>query len=236
MKKRKVYGIGHSNISFKNFHKILSHYKINCIIDVRSHPYTKYTPHFNKENLRKELERQRIRYLHFKDEFGARPEEKEFYVNRQVCFKKMTERSVFKEGVQRLNIGLKKGFSIVLMCSCSNPLSCHCFFMVCKYLVEQENYFVQYIFPFNKERYESLENKKEVKIEENGKTIDYTSEAFENLYHFAFEKWEKTNKKKYPRQEEDLLGNKEETENQYDLRLKNEYFKDMNKKIGYKGQ
>ena len=50
-----VYTIGHSNILFEKFSTLLQTHDITAIADVRSTPYSKFTPQFNREALQKSL-------------------------------------------------------------------------------------------------------------------------------------------------------------------------------------
>ena len=54
MEKLKCYTIGHSNHTIDRFIDLLKKNGINCIVDVRSAPYSKYTVQFNKETIEKE--------------------------------------------------------------------------------------------------------------------------------------------------------------------------------------
>ena len=47
--------IGHSNHNIEYFVNLLASQHINCIIDVRSVPYSNHTPQFNSNNLKMKL-------------------------------------------------------------------------------------------------------------------------------------------------------------------------------------
>ena len=231
-----VYNVGHSNISFENFLTILRHWNIDCIIDVRSTPYTSYTPHFNKKELHKRLLEHSINYLHFKEEFGARSDDETMYTNGQIDFKKMTQRPIFQEGVARLKKGVEKGYTIALMCACAHPLSCHCFFMICQYLVEQEHFYTKHIFPYNKEKYKGFlsdNDKEDIMIRENDKELKYFVRGFQEIKHFDFENLKQKSLKKNPLRENTLFE-KAETEQERIQKLKKEYLETRNKEVGYK--
>jgi len=132
MDKYKLYSVGHSNMSEEEFLELLKTHGIDCIVDVRSVPASKYTPQFNLEPLKWFLKSNGIQYLHFGDEFGARRSDS-FDAEGQVDFEKAIETQNFKKGVNRLTKGLEKGFRISLMCSEANPLECHRFSLVSRY-------------------------------------------------------------------------------------------------------
>lgn len=131
----RLYSVGHSNQSQEEFLELLKRHDINCIVDVRSVPASKYTPQFNMEPLKWFLRANDIHYLHFGDEFGARRTDC-LDAEGQVNFEKAVETPSFKRGVERLMNGLQKGFRISLMCSEANPLECHRFSLVSRYFYD----------------------------------------------------------------------------------------------------
>lgn len=135
MEKYRLYSVGHSNQSQEDFLGLLTAHDINCVVDVRSVPASKYTPQFNMEPLRWFLRSHNIQYLHFGEEFGARRTDC-LNANEQVDFEKAVETSSFMHGVERLMTGLNKGFHISLMCSEANPLECHRFSLVSRYFYD----------------------------------------------------------------------------------------------------
>lgn len=128
----RLYSVGHSNQSQDDFLELLKKQDINCIVDVRSVPASKYTPQFNMEPLKWFLKSHDIQYLHFGEEFGARRTDC-LDDNEQVNFEKAVVTPLFQHGVERLMKGLQKGFHISLMCSEANPLECHRFSLVSRY-------------------------------------------------------------------------------------------------------
>ena len=132
----RLYTVGHSNQSQEEFLELLKSHDINCIVDVRSVPASKYTPQFNMESLKWFLKSHEIQYLYFGDEFGARRTDS-LDADGQVNFEMAVETPNFKRGVERLTKGLEKGFSIALMCSESNPLECHRFSLVSRYFYDK---------------------------------------------------------------------------------------------------
>lgn len=135
MGKFRLYSVGHSNQSQEEFLELLKKHGINCIVDVRSVPASKYTPQFNLEPLKWFLRANEIQYLHFGDEFGARRTDC-LDADGQVNFEQAIETTNFKRGVERLMNGLQKGFRISLMCSEANPLECHRFALVSRYFYD----------------------------------------------------------------------------------------------------
>lgn len=67
-----IYTIGHSTRSIEFFVELLLFYKIQVLVDVRAYPGSKRYPHFNKENLEKDLPKSGIRYVHMPELGGRR--------------------------------------------------------------------------------------------------------------------------------------------------------------------
>jgi len=67
-----VYTIGHSNHEIGDFLCLLNKHGIDLILDVRSTPYSKRYPQFNREELQVVLQSHQLAYKGFGLWFGAR--------------------------------------------------------------------------------------------------------------------------------------------------------------------
>ena len=132
----KLHTVGHSNQSLEEFLSLLQHHNINCIVDVRSIPASKYAPQFNEESLKTFLKLHGIQYLHFGDEFGARRTDC-IDEDGQVNFEMAVTTPLFLQGAERVMTGLKRGYCIALLCSEADPLECHRFSLVSRYFHNQ---------------------------------------------------------------------------------------------------
>ena len=120
-----VFSIGHSNQSIEKFLSLLESHKIDVLVDVRSHPYSKYAPHFQQKSLSRKLEESGFRYLFLGNELGGKPEAGDFYdANGHVLYRELARSSLFLEGIQRLERGLES-YRIAIMCAEENPSRCH---------------------------------------------------------------------------------------------------------------
>ncbi len=136
-KNYKVFTIGHSNHSIDYFFELLDAFSINCIIDVRNVPESRFVPYFGKANLAQELKARDIVYLHFREEFAARRDYPAFLdEDGRIDYEKVRESATFLSGVERLRKGLEKGYCIALMCAEGDPFDCHRFVMISNYLVK----------------------------------------------------------------------------------------------------
>ena len=126
-----VYTIGHSTHSIEEFISLLSRYNIDCVVGVRSVPFSRYAPQFNEDQLKAALGNAGIRYIQMGKEFGARRENRELYrEDGKLDFEKTADDSVFRQGVERIRTGISKGFRIALMCTEKHPIDCHRAIMV----------------------------------------------------------------------------------------------------------
>ncbi len=138
MLNKTVYTIGHSTHEIEYFVALLNKFDINCVIDVRSSPYSRIAPQFNKPLLSSTLREHNIIYMHFEKEFGARHTKPSLLdKDGSVDFDKVRETDEFKQGVQRLKNGLDHDYKIALMCSEANPFDCHRFSMISYQLVKE---------------------------------------------------------------------------------------------------
>jgi len=131
-----VFTVGHSNHSLEHFLELLKHHEITTVADVRSQPYSRFRPIFNREALESELKKNQIAYVFLGKELGARSNDSTCYVNGKVSYERLAKTSLFKDGINRILKGAKK-FRIALLCAEKVPLDCHRTILVSRYLVER---------------------------------------------------------------------------------------------------
>ncbi len=120
-----IYSIGHSNQLIEAFIELLTQHGIQTLIDVRSHPYSRYVPHFNGSELAKAVEHGKITYLFMGKELGGRPDGEEFYdAQDYVIYSQVAESPLFLKGIQRLE-EIGKSSRVAIMCSEEDPTTCH---------------------------------------------------------------------------------------------------------------
>lgn len=120
------YTIGHSNHNIDVFINILKKHNINCIVDVRSAPYSEYAPQFNRKTLKQELINHNIFYIYMGDQLGGRYAATDLlFPNGTVNYSKVRQTKPFQEGIKRLIKGIKDGYKMSLMCTEKDPIDCH---------------------------------------------------------------------------------------------------------------
>ncbi|NEO26652.1 MAG: DUF488 domain-containing protein [Kamptonema sp. SIO4C4] len=131
-----VFTIGHSNLTLEDFLERLKQHHITALADVRSHPYSRYLPHFNQKELKTALKKANIAYVFLGQELGARPNNLECYVRGQARYDKIAATPEFKTGLERLQKGAEQ-YNIALMCAEQDPMTCHRAILVCPHLQQQ---------------------------------------------------------------------------------------------------
>lgn len=131
--KRILYTIGHLVHTCDRFIDLVRAQEVSVICDVRSRPYSRRSPHFNRESLRAELERRAIAYVFLGDALGGRSSDPACYENGRVDYRRVATTPVFREGLQRLLKGIEQ-FNVALLCAEKDPLACHRTLLVCRHL------------------------------------------------------------------------------------------------------
>lgn len=97
-----VFTIGHSNHTPEKFLELLSSHNINSLADVRSAPYSRYLPHFNKQALQSYLPKAEIYYVFLGSELGARPADANCYIEGKAVYEEIAALSSFQQGLKRI--------------------------------------------------------------------------------------------------------------------------------------
>ena len=121
-----IYTIGHSNYTIERLIDMLRHYNINCVVDIRGTPYSKYNVQFDKETIRYTLSKAGFIYIYMAKELAAKRINKESYNEEGYSdFEKVIKEKQFLEGIERLKNGCNKGYNIVLLGAMQEPIRCH---------------------------------------------------------------------------------------------------------------
>lgn len=131
-----VYTIGHSTHSIERFVELLKLHGITAVGDVRSAPYSRFNPQFNRETLVIELKNVGIAYVFLGKELGARSDDPTCFRDNKVQYNRLAKTDLFKSGLERVKSGAKD-HRIALLCAEKDPLDCHRTILVARRLVEQ---------------------------------------------------------------------------------------------------
>ena len=128
-----IFTIGHSTHTIDRFMELLLMHEISAVCDVRSDPYSRYNPQFNREPLQRELKRKGIAYVYLGKELGPRSDDPGCYVNGKAQYDRLAETDLFREGLGRLRQGME-AYRIALMCAEKDPIMCHRTILVSRHL------------------------------------------------------------------------------------------------------
>lgn len=134
-----IYTIGHSNYTMERLIDMLEYYNINCVVDIRGTPYSKYNIQFDKEAIRYTLTNAGFVYIYMGKELAAKRIRKNSYNNEGYSnFEEVIKEEEFKRGVERLKNGCEKGYKIILLGAMQDPIRCHRSILVGRELVKNE--------------------------------------------------------------------------------------------------
>lgn len=129
-----IYTVGHSAHEIAYFTNLLARHDIEAVADVRSAPYSRRHPQFNRDALKEALRASGIAYVFLGKELGARSKDPSCYANGRVDFRKLAGTALFRSGIKRVLEGSRQ-VRIALMCAEKEPLACHRTLLVTRELV-----------------------------------------------------------------------------------------------------
>ena len=146
MQSKPIFTIGHSNHDMAAFLKLLAGHAIKVVVDVRSAPYSRYVPQFNKREIEAALIKAGFTYIFMGDAIGGKPSDARYLdADGKVSYDKLAGSEAFQQGLDRLAKGLSGGWRIALMCAEENPFKCHRHLLIARELELKRNIPVQHI-------------------------------------------------------------------------------------------
>src|ERR1700686_1703052 len=133
---RIVYTIGHSNGTAEHLLEMLDQHGITGVADVRSRPYSRFNPQFNREALAGVLKNSGREYVFLGEELGARSEDPACYRDGRAQYVLIAQTPLFARGIGRLLAGMEK-FRVEIFWAEKEPLSCHRSILIARYLHER---------------------------------------------------------------------------------------------------
>jgi uncharacterized protein (DUF488 family) len=117
------------------------------LVDVRTAPYSRYHPQFNREDLERLLARHDIEYVFAGQYLGGRPSDPSCYKRRvlpaegtdylhEVDYRAIMERPWFVDAIGRL-LELGDEQITAVMCSEEDPADCHRHHLISRYLLDK---------------------------------------------------------------------------------------------------
>lgn len=127
-----LFTVGHSTHSGDALVALLKRYDVTAVADVRSSPYSAFSPQFNREVLSELLDESGIAYVFLGDQLGARPTGLACMVEGRVDFGLLAATARFQKGLERLRAGMAI-YRVALLCAEKDPIACHRTILVCRH-------------------------------------------------------------------------------------------------------
>lgn len=129
-----IYTVGYSTLPFARFLELLQQHEITAVADVRSSPFSRFNPAFQREALQGALMQAGIAYVFLGQELGARSQDPACYVEGKVQYRRLAETDSFRRGLDRVEAGAER-YRLALMCAEAAPTECHRTILVARELV-----------------------------------------------------------------------------------------------------
>ncbi len=141
-----IYTIGHSNHPGEKLVDLLKQFSVTAVVDVRTAPYSRYNPQFNRSNVEVLLAQYHISYAYGGKHLGGRPGDPTCYKSgslpgdgadylHQVDYPAVMQRDWFLKGIERL-LEMAASESVAILCSEEDPAQCHRHHLIARYLLD----------------------------------------------------------------------------------------------------
>ncbi len=143
-----IFTIGHSDHSEEAFLRLLNQNGIDTVVDVRSMPYSKWTPQFNRDNLKSRLGENDITYHFMGQRLGGRSDDPGDYdPDGQVQYDQLAKARKFQDALESVVRGAMAN-RIALMCSEGRPEECHRSLLIAEEIRNEfQNVSVKHVLP-----------------------------------------------------------------------------------------
>ena len=134
-----IYTIGHSNVEPREIVELLRSSGIEAVLDVRSSPYSRHAPQFNREDLAEELELAGMQYVYGGNHLGGRPKDASCYDpndEERVLYDEVEKRDWYLRGIEGL-IQLASEKWTAVMCAEEDPGVCHRHLLIAQTLLDR---------------------------------------------------------------------------------------------------
>jgi uncharacterized protein (DUF488 family) len=114
-----IYTLGHSNHTAERFFELLAPFGVTHVIDVRSIPFSRHVPHFNRETFRKVTEEHGLTYEWWGESLGG--------MKADGSGRTLEGGESFTRAIESLSkrFGGHDGQVAVLACAEGDPRKCH---------------------------------------------------------------------------------------------------------------
>ncbi len=120
-----IYTIGYGNRTIGDFLHLLRRYGIECLVDTRSLPYSRFRPDFRKKALQEHLESAGFRYLYLGDALGGKRVDPDCLVKGELQLPLLYKKETFQTALRQVEDLAGQGIRLALMCAELRPEKCH---------------------------------------------------------------------------------------------------------------
>jgi uncharacterized protein (DUF488 family) len=129
--------IGHSKHSLEKFLGLLRQHDVEVLVDLRSQPVSRFSPHFTRKAIERALVLSSIGYLFMGDTLGGRPQARECYsADGKVDYDLVAAQDFYERGIAQLLDGIARS-RVCVMCAEEDPSHCHRRLLITRTLVER---------------------------------------------------------------------------------------------------
>jgi uncharacterized protein (DUF488 family) len=121
-----IHTVGHSDHTTATFVDLLRDHGIALVVDVRSQPYSRWAPQFNRGTLARDLEDAGIAYRFMGDALGGRPTDQALYDpgHESPDYQRVEQTPAYQAGIDQL-LELARTQRVALMCGEGDHRHCH---------------------------------------------------------------------------------------------------------------
>jgi len=120
-----IWTVGHSRHELPALLGVLHGAGIEVVADVRSQPFSRYNPQFNRERLRAAMQEAGLGYVFLGTELGGRPPEPGLHDSQgRVRYGALARTERFSAGLRRL-LAEADRHRVAVLCSEEDPRRCH---------------------------------------------------------------------------------------------------------------
>lgn len=121
----------------EDFVGLLRQHRITLVIDVRSQPYSRWVPQFNRETLERDLKEAGIFYEFMGEALGGRPDDPAGHTPESPDYRRLEQTDAYRRGIDRL-IDVADDQRVVIMCGEGDYLHCHRHLLISQTLLKRD--------------------------------------------------------------------------------------------------
>lgn len=134
-----IYTVGHSNVPVEKMISLLKRHGVEMVFDVRSRPYSRFSPQFNRETLSATLGEAGVEYAYAGAQLGGRqdagaPHQK--CRREELAHNEAQKKQRYEEAVDRL-VEAAAERRVAVMCAEEDPERCHRHFVIAQTLLDR---------------------------------------------------------------------------------------------------